>query len=844
MNMKSTIRKALLMSSALTATALLPTQVAAQGADAGANRTGNTDIIVTAQKREQNLQDVSVAVTAFTQEALEANRITTVQDLTGLAPGMIVRPSAGGIATPSFTMRGQNSFGVVAGSDKQISIYLDGVYISSPRGSIFDLPDVAQIEVLRGPQGTLFGRNATGGAVSITTRDPTGEAFVKVRGSVSNRKGYRVQGTLETPKFGPFTAYVSFVRNYRRGDIRNANPGLNWDRTQIGQAFPPAVGKFPKTQKSATWLGTKDSYSYFGALKFQPVDNFKIVYKYDRLRDTGTPEGTSFIGHDPNFVGIVGPIIEALTTSQPTFQNPGAKRPNVVANGWVTPRDMLVQGHSVTATWEATDSITVKNVFAHRKVFVHATSAIDGVSSLNFTPEAVGPFAFLTAASTVPGFFTFPAATQGFILGQIAAGLAPLVGSRFAIIASQATSTSKQYSNELQVNYNSDRLNITAGAMWFKSTDESGHAGNTATFPTFLPTSGIVPITRVGFNINTATSIAAYAQIEFKLTEQLEVIAGARITRDKKGEIFSFGPPGALQTINPPTYKKTKPNFLIGLNFKPNDDILVYGKFSTSFVSGGASIGVPYAPETATSFEAGVKADLLNRRLRVNLALYHVKYKHFQSPQGTSQASSAELIRLLTTPLFGATLANQLPTFVSTFVIDQGDIRAQGVELEITARPTDGLTMGTSIGFTDTKFTRIEPLVIDSNGGNPLALAQRPKWTGTAWGQYDTQPLFGDAYASFRLDATYFGKMLTDQNQFRTAPEILILANRKAFVTLNGRIALKQVEVGGAELEFALWGKNLTDNKSRNFELVQEIISSANFIPARSYGLDITVMFR
>jgi len=177
-------------------------------------------------------------------------------------------------------------------------------------------------------------------------------------------------------------------------------------------------------------------------------------------------------------------------------------------------------------------------------------------------------------------------------------------------------------------------------------------------------------------------------------------------------------------------------------------------------------------------------------------------------------------------------------------VIDQGDIRAMGLELEVTARPTDGLTLGGSLGYTDTKFTRIEPLVIDSIGGNRPALAQRPKWTGSAYTQYDTPPLFGDAWASFRIDAVYFGKMLTDQNQFRTAPEILILANRKSFVLLNGRIALKNVNVGGAEMEFAIWGKNLTDNKSRNFELVQPMISSANFIPARSIGMDVTVTFR
>src|SRR5258706_5774534 len=153
---------------ALAAALLMPIEAMAQ---AGENDNGGlTEIIVTAQKREQNVQDVPIAVTALGTDTLQANRVTNVVDLTGLAPGVTVRISAGGSQLPVFTIRGVSSFGVVPGSDKQVSQYLDGVYIGSPRGSIFDLPDLQRIEVLRGPQGTLFGRNATAGAVSITTR--------------------------------------------------------------------------------------------------------------------------------------------------------------------------------------------------------------------------------------------------------------------------------------------------------------------------------------------------------------------------------------------------------------------------------------------------------------------------------------------------------------------------------------------------------------------------------------------------------------------------------------------------------------------------------------------------
>lgn len=247
------------------------------------------EIIVTAQKREQSLQDVPVAVTAVTEDALVANRITSVNDLSGMAPGVTVRPSAGGSQVPAFTIRGQSSYGVVAGSDKQVSLYLDGVYISSARGSIFDLPDVQRIEVLRGPQGTLFGRNATAGAVSIITRDPTGEAHVKAQATVGNYDQYRFGLSADLPQMGSFSAYFSFLRASKRGDIENAGAGTRWDRS-----LAPGYG----VTISPKYLGSVDSNSYFAALKFEPVDNFKAVYKFDRNEDRGTPDGVAIIGYD------------------------------------------------------------------------------------------------------------------------------------------------------------------------------------------------------------------------------------------------------------------------------------------------------------------------------------------------------------------------------------------------------------------------------------------------------------------------------------------------------------------------------------------------------------------
>jgi iron complex outermembrane receptor protein len=585
--MKSAIIKlALATTTALTVMTPAMAQQAATSTNGGLE-----EIVVTAQKREQSVQDLPIAVTAVTQETLLANRITSVNDLSSIAPGVIVKPSAGGIQVPVFTIRGQQSYGVVAGSDKQVSIYLDGVYLSSPRGSIFDLPDVARLEVLRGPQGTLFGRNATAGAVSVVTRDPSGEFGGKLEGTYGNHDQYRIRASIETPQMGPFSAYFSFVRNYKQGDIRNAGAGFIWDRSLSTEPGLNKIGRSPD------YLGNVDSNSYFAAVKFES-GNFKLIYKFDRNDDKGTPDGVALVAYDPTFAGLgasaplLSPFLNALYNSQNIYLNPSNQRPDTVTNSWVVPRQQRVFGHNLTATWRASDRITVKNTFAYRNSFVFSSSAIDGVSALTFTPQAVVPFAVVSAtgflAATVPGFANLSRPQQGALIGGAVPGFAAqiggaafggvgtgLVGNRVLLIASNATSRAKQWSDELQVNYSSDDLNVTAGAIWFKSDDTSGGPEGLQNTFSFKVTSSLLALGNEGRSFNKSTSIAAYAQIEYKITPELEIVLGGRVTHDDKAGRFRYdlgGGPSTSINLTPPNYKSTLGNYLIGLNWKPNRD--------------------------------------------------------------------------------------------------------------------------------------------------------------------------------------------------------------------------------------------------------------------------------
>lgn len=345
------------------------------------------EVIVTAQKREQSVQEVPVAITALTQESLETNRVASVTDLSGLAPNLVARPASGGIGIASFTMRGITSYGIVPGSDKEISIYLDGVYIGSPRGSIFSLPDIAQLEVLRGPQGTLFGRNATAGAINITTRDPGGKLALRQDLSFGNEDYLRSRTTIESPTWGPFSFLATYAKEERDGDVKNLGAGTVWDRTAIGMGTDVS----PKT------LGDKDIENYFLAAKFQPTANWTMTYKYDKSTDHGTPNAIAPIavgsitsgGSTANNQGadIVSQIYVAQANKPPL--SPDGTRPDAVNNAFTTPLDQTVSGHSLTTLIDVTDQIAVKNITAFRKSEVFAATDLTGLGGM-IAPATLG----------------------------------------------------------------------------------------------------------------------------------------------------------------------------------------------------------------------------------------------------------------------------------------------------------------------------------------------------------------------------------------------------------------------------------------------------------------------
>jgi iron complex outermembrane receptor protein len=781
MNLKASRRASLCVCTALVSTLGIAGGIFSPAFAAGAASGGVAtldEVVVTAQRREQNVQDIAVAVTALTQSTIQNNRITSVNDLNRLAPGFNVVPSVGGTQIPSFSMRGVTSYGVVPGSDKSVSIYVDGIYLSAARGAIFDLPDIAQIEVLRGPQGTLFGRNATAGAVNITTRDPTGIFHVVQDVTVGNYNQFRSRTTLDLPKMGDVSAYVSFVHNERNGDIRNAGAGTVWNYSNATSS------DIHKTETSPKYLGSQKANDVFVAVKYQPIQNFSAVYKYDYSKDEGSPEGNAFLASGSGGVSFV-------LSHQPTpvLSAPDGKRPKVVNNSFSIPRYQTNQGHTLTLKYEG-PNFTIKNIAGYRESLVVTSDQLDGIGGLVnlFPPNAGAPYVFIGITNQT---------------------------------------RSRQWSDELQAVYRSDLVTLTVGGLLFQSKDGSGAIPGTANNVSGAIPGGVIPADESVF-FNKAHSAAAYAQGEFHVRPNFDIIAGIRETKDWKSGYAVLKPALANPGFE---YVNTRPSYLIGANWKPMENMLVYGKYSTAFVSGGKVAGIPFAPETVNSYEAGFKGEFFEHRLRTNVAVYDATYYHRQTAQGGGTFKGADL--LLKYPFL-----HQL----GTFVLDQGgSIKSRGVEAELTYLVRPGVTVGSNISYTKNRFINPDPITFNPDAPIPTLI---PPWSVSLFGE-GKKSLGNGLDLSVRVDATWRDDIpFFNPASASKLPAYAPYFKSPATWVVNARASIGGFHVGGLDGEVALWSKNLFDDKSLTYALlITGLDASGNFQAARTFGVDLHVRY-
>jgi iron complex outermembrane receptor protein len=745
-------------------------------------------VVVTAQKRQENLQSVPIAVTAISSETLQDTRFENLGDLSAAAPGMTVRTGAGGTEAPNVTMRGIYGSGTFA-SDPGVALYVDGVYLSSVNGAEFDLAGVERIEVLRGPQGTLFGRNTLAGAVNVITREPTGTFDAYQQLSYGNFDQFRSKTSVDLPAWGPLSASLTYLHDQRNGDVRNLGAGTVWN-------YGPATDGEHGNLVSPSTLGGHDTDAVSASLKLEPGSDIKAVYRFNYSHKSYSPDAVGILSFDtgPGTNAYLSGLFQSFWEAQnPAIRTPiSSTRPDALNNWYSTTTAMSDQSHNLTLTIPVGNGVTIKNLTAYRTVNVFATNQLDGFGGMFIAPHV------------------------------------PLL-----TIQNDTQSNQKSWQEELQADIDTRFVKSTFGYIHYYSKTIEGGFDNVANAPFG---SGLFPGAPAYVNFVapalpgvlddgvSLTSDAGYTQNEIPILPKLDLVLGGRYTWDRRGGLDNSPTPSAPGV--PATYSKGTPTYLAGLNYQLNDAIFTYAKFSTGYISGGRLANVPFNPSFAKSYELGVKSDLLDHELRVNLAAYTVKYTDLQ---------------VLTNPTVGCGNIPGVSVFASQCIVNGGDERTNGVEAEVTLVPVTGLTLASSLGYTNVTLSDT-PLSLRGPDGTfvPTLL---PEWTATASGQYTSHGIAGirGAHIIGHVGANY------TSSSFGSTPNsglaVADAARIPSRVLVDARLGIGGYQVGSAELEVAGFVKNLTNNRSITYDFNAGALIPAQYQTARMLGIDLIATF-
>ncbi|MEQ8800984.1 MAG: TonB-dependent receptor plug domain-containing protein, partial [Haliea sp.] len=308
------------------------------------------EVVVTAQRRETLLQDTPIAITAFNAEKIADLGIYNVTDIGSFAPNTNIQKQPSSNSNMSIYIRGVGSGETSLMVDPKTSFYLDGVYMSKTVGAVFDIVDLQSVEVLRGPQGTLFGRNSTGGAINVTTIKPTGELGGKLEASVGNDGYRRLSGSVDLPKLADMLS------------VKLSAAKMEYDGW--------ATNDWPEGERD---LGSEDNQSYRLALRLEPTDNLIIDYTFDRTDNRGVPtpfqvtkvKDSIFNGFTDTpfpYTFLGGEIFQQMAA---TVGDPNKRREQFSLDG-VSDEWLEVDGHNLTVSWEL-EPFMIKYIYANRE---------------------------------------------------------------------------------------------------------------------------------------------------------------------------------------------------------------------------------------------------------------------------------------------------------------------------------------------------------------------------------------------------------------------------------------------------------------------------------------------
>lgn len=315
------------------------------------------EIVVTAQKREQSIQDIPIAVTALDRTALARKRITKVTDISSFAPNVEIVDSPTNTTAATISIRGASQINPAITWENSVGIYLDGVFIGKNIGAVFDIVELERVEVLRGPQGTLYGKNTVGGALNLITRKPA-ETFGGTLTAEFGSDGYVAgRASVDTGEWNGLKSTLSFYKAERDGFADNVP-----DPFDNPLAAPPSSDEF----------NTLDSQAARVALLWDVTDSFSAAYTYDYSDQDNEPRFGQLTQVSANSFLYSGGIQEAYLTPDDDRRNRGS-------NDWAVEETSESHSHALDLSWRG-DNITLRSISSYRDLQWDDLIDIDGTA--------------------------------------------------------------------------------------------------------------------------------------------------------------------------------------------------------------------------------------------------------------------------------------------------------------------------------------------------------------------------------------------------------------------------------------------------------------------------------
>ena len=666
---------------------------------------GLEEVVVTAQRRQQNLQDVPVSVTAFSGEALSKSNIRSASEYLSQTPNVsYTEDGQTGSRGIGISVRGVGT--MVTGENafiNTIGVYMDEFSVVSVPNQVSnpELPDMERVEILRGPQGTYFGRNAVGGALNLTTKRPTSDFEGEVRAGYESYTGdnnmWNTTGVINIPVSENFR--VRGVASYEESDGYVNNICAAGE----SRANCPAAAENNVQPNGAKDSGHDTTFLRFSA-DWDVSDRTSIKTTFFH---TDESQGT-----DENVPSGVLDLDSADTFGIGVAEDPGT-------GFWPHNQDRL--SHDLNEETNNKSDIAILNVSHQLSEAVAVkwiTGVIDATTNRYFDQDLVGGMDALARTNSYDG---------------------------------------NSWSTELRVEFTQKDFDLVLGGLYAKDEQTQDNNIHVSTNPTAtINGTGVLPPFPEGLSLSKnhkefeVESRAIFADLTYHVTDRLDLTAGARYTSENvTNSLQSFGirptvgggPPNPLffpsfinfarpEANGDEDFDDLAPRLVARYEF--SDDLSVYGTISKGYKAGGSSLGnntnldgspaftVPFDEETLWNYELGVKSELLDNRLRLNASVFHLDWSDMQM----------EAFRFLTA---GDLSSN----FEQTINIK--DAEANGIEIEMLASVTEHFTLSGSMGYLDTEITSDTQaqitggFVVDLKG---LELPKAPELTASLAGEY------------------------------------------------------------------------------------------------------------